>query len=131
MKTEIFGILGIAVASAILILSVKKTEPEVAMALRIAVGIAVALAVISQIEPIFTAVRTFFEQTGQDSEIIKVLLKSVGICIIVEFAADLCRDAGESALAGRVEFAGRITVTLLLIPMLTQLLEIAVTLIGV
>ena len=36
-----------------------------------------------------------------------ILFKTLGICFLAQFAADSCRDAGESALASKVELAGR------------------------
>ena len=59
-----------------------------------------------------------------------VIIKSLGICYITQLAADTCKDAGEGAMAGRIELSGRVAVLILALPMFTALLQIAVGLIG-
>ena len=54
-----------------------------------------------------------------------VLMKALGIGVICQFTAELCRDAGESVLASRVEFFGKIEILLLSIPLLQKLLAFA------
>ena len=41
---------------------------------------------------------------------ITILLKVLGIALITQFTADMCRDSGESAMASKVEFAGKIII---------------------
>ena len=54
----------------------------------------------------------------------KLLLRTVGIALIAEFAAQLCRDSGESAMAGRISLAARVSILASALPMLTKLLRI-------
>lgn len=58
-------------------------------------------------------------QSGADTG--GVMIRAVGVAIVAEFGAQLCRDAGEGALAGRVEMAGRVTMLTLALPLLTDL----------
>ena len=59
-----------------------------------------------------------------------ILLKSLGICLITQIACDTCRDIGETAIASRLETAGKAAMLLLILPMFLGLLEQAVFLIG-
>jgi len=61
---------------------------------------------------------------------LKVLLKSLGICFLSQLAADACRDVGQSAIAGKVELAGRMAVLLSALPLFGELLELAMKLIS-
>lgn len=54
---------------------------------------------------------------------ITLLLKIVGITYIAEFAADLCKDAGYGAIAGQIEFVGKLTILTMSMPVLLSLLE--------
>ena len=58
-----------------------------------------------------------------DDTCLKILLKMIGITYLADFTADLCRDAGYSAIAGQVEFFGKISLLTLSFPVLTALLE--------
>ena len=60
----------------------------------------------------------------------QILLKTLGICLLTQTAGDLCRDAGEASLAGKVELAGKTAILLLCLPMFRELLHTAVNLIG-
>ena len=51
------------------------------------------------------------------------MLRIVGITYLAEFAADLCRDAGFSAVAGQVELAGKLTIMAVSLPVIIGLLE--------
>ena len=47
--------------------------------------------------------------------------KGAGIAIVAELGSQLCMDAGESALAGRVALASRVAMLGLCAPMLAEL----------
>ena len=48
------------------------------------------------------------------------MLKALGICFITQLGADVCRDAGESSLASKIELGGRMSILALCIPMITK-----------
>ena len=52
------------------------------------------------------------------AENIGTLFKCLGVCYVVQLAADSCRDAGQQAIASKVELAGKVTVLALALPML-------------
>ena len=49
---------------------------------------------------------------------------ATGVSLVAEFAAHLCEDAGEKALAGRVELAVRVTLFAMAAPLLTEVVAI-------
>lgn len=55
---------------------------------------------------------------------LQVLAKAAGIALTAQLARDMCRDAGQSALAGQVELAGRVLILLAAMPLFGQLLEL-------
>ena len=60
-----------------------------------------------------------------------ILFKALGICWLAQFAADSCRDAGESALASKVELAGKTAVLLTTLPLFSAVAELVTELAGV
>lgn len=54
---------------------------------------------------------------------ISVILKVSGITYIGEFSAGICKDAGYNSLAIQIEFALRLTILVISLPVLTNLLE--------
>ena len=55
----------------------------------------------------------------------EILLKALGIASAAQITADICRDAGEAAIAGQVEMLGRAEILLLSLPLAMQILTVA------
>jgi len=51
------------------------------------------------------------------------ILKILGVAYLAEFAASICIDAGEQAVAKKVEFAAKIIIGVLAIPIIVAILE--------
>ena len=59
----------------------------------------------------------------QASSISKVVFKAVAIALMAQSVQDLCMEAGQTALAGRVELAGEVAVLLAAMPLFTVLTD--------
>ena len=59
-----------------------------------------------------------------------ILLKTLGVCFLTQLSADSCRDAGEGALAAKVELAGKLFIVILALPLFQQIAGSALSLIG-
>ena len=58
-----------------------------------------------------------------DTTYIKILLKMTGIAILTEYAVSLCKDSGESAIASKIDFGGKIALISISIPVISSTLE--------
>lgn len=58
-----------------------------------------------------------------DSNYISILFKIIGITYISEFASSLCKDAGHQAIANQIEFAGKLCIMAVSMPVLLALLD--------
>lgn len=74
--------------------------------------------------------KIMLDGTGVESSYISIVFKTLGICILTQIAADMCRDAGESALATKTELAGKIVILGVALPMLTSIAQVAIELIN-
>ena len=54
---------------------------------------------------------------------IRCLVRVLGIALVAQFAADLCREAGLAAAASAVDLCGRALALLQALPLLQQLLD--------
>ena len=115
--------IGIGLIGMILAVLFRQHKPEYAPLISLAAGLAVVFLLLGQLEPIFSQMEEILQQAGIGTEYIAVLLKSLGICYITQLAADTCRDAGESAIASKMELAGKITVMTLAVPYFTGMLQ--------
>ena len=103
---RIFTIVGLAVLGVTLALTVRSFRPELALLIGVATGIAVLLSVVGELTGVIDALRAAARQYGVDEGYLGVLLKIIGIAYLAQFGVQICRDAGESAAAAKVELAG-------------------------
>jgi stage III sporulation protein AD len=54
---------------------------------------------------------------------LSALLKIIGIAYIAEFGTQVCRDAGENALAFKVELAGKVMILILAVPIISTIVD--------
>lgn len=84
---------------------------------------------IAMLYPIISYMYEITKETGF-SVYIETVIKALGIAVISESAADLCRDAGESAIASKTEFAAKIMIIYLALPVIKNLISLAFGVVG-
>ena len=118
---------GLAVVAVALGTMLKQKSPEYTLFISLTAGILILGMIVAAAVPLFERMQALFAQTGAKAEYVQVLFKSLGLCFITQIA---CRDLGESAIASKVEAAGKISVLLISLPLFEQILNIASGLIG-
>lgn len=127
---NIVAIAGIAIVAAIFAAMLKRRNQEYSIILSIAAGVIILFEIFANISPAIKQINTLLAASGLSSEYTVILLKALGVCFLAQFAADSCRDAGESALASKVELAGKIAIVVLSLPLFEKIASTAVGLIG-
>ena len=123
-------VVGTAILAAVLALTLRQTQPVFATLLTVAAG---GLLFVWAISGAIPAVETLYSLLGRFSDhapYADVLIKALGISLLTQMAAEICRDAGETALAGRAELAGKVMLLLCGMPLFehaVSLLEQMVT----
>lgn len=124
-------IASVALIAAVLSIVLKQYKPEYSLFISIGAGILIFLSVLAVIEPVLSFIEELTEQAGLEGVYGEVLIKSLAICYITQLACDCCKDAGESAIAGKLQIAGKIAVLLIALPMFKSLTEIVAGLINI
>ncbi|MCD7722369.1 MAG: stage III sporulation AC/AD family protein [Clostridiales bacterium] len=117
-------IVGISIAALLLSVFIKEYNKAAAICLLIAAGAVIFLKCASELGEIGSAVLSFSSAADGTAAYIKLMLKVLGISITVQFAADLCRDAGESALAYQCETAAKIIILAMILPLFETVIKI-------
>lgn len=121
---NIVSVAGICIIATVLCKLFSSAGSEYSLYVKIAAAAAVMSALILFISPIAETVRSIYERAGADEEYLTILFKALGICYITQFACDICRDSGESALASQAELAGKLSLLILALPLFDSLSEI-------
>lgn len=127
---NIVGIAGIAICAAVVAAMLRRYHQEYAVLVGIVAGIVILIEILTGIAPAVQQINRLLDAAGVSSQYAVILLKTLGICFLAQFAADACRDAGESALASKMELAGKISIVILSLPLFEQIAKTAVGLIG-
>lgn len=121
---EIFQLVGIALVTAVAALILKGTKPELALAVTIAGSVILLLFAFEIVRGSLSLFTKIAQTTGIDSSLVKILLKMIGIGYLVEFASGILNDFGQSALADKLTFCGKILVLVLAVPIVENVLRL-------
>ena len=127
---EIVALSGIAILAAILAVMLKKYNPEYSILISLGAGALLLWMILSKISPAISQIRELISAAGISGEYGVILLKTLGVCFLPQLSADSCRDAGEGALAAKVELAGKLFIVILALPLFQQIAGSALSLIG-
>lgn len=122
---EITSLIVLCIITALLALSLRGQRPEFAMLLSLGCGIFVLLNLLGQMKGILSGLERVMAGLSGQSDLTGIILKALGICIVAELGSQCCRDAGEAAIAAKVELAAKTALVLMCMPVFTQLLETA------
>jgi len=120
---EIWQIVGIALVVSVISVVLKQFRPEIALQLTILTGTIIFTLIIDKIKIIVNLLQNLADQANISSYYLIIVLKIVGVAYLAEFGADICRDAGENALATKIEIAAKVGVLVLAIPIIVAILE--------
>ncbi len=122
---EITSLIVLCIITALLALSLRGQRPEFAMLLSLGCGVFVLLNLLGQMKGILSGLERVMAGLSGQSDLTGIILKALGICIVAELGSQCCRDAGEAAIAAKVELAAKTALVLMCMPVFTQLLETA------
>ena len=114
----------LCLVGAVLAALLKKSSPELALLLALAACAAVLLALVRGVESVTAFVREVMQWGGVESALFEPLFKTVAIALVSRTGADLCRDAGEGAMASLVETAGAFGAVLVSLPLFSAVWEL-------
>lgn len=119
-----WGILFVAMAAVFFALYLRGQQKEMAVLIGVAAVIVIFTFTSNRIRE---AVETLADiaRNSTYSDIAAVLFKALGIAALVRIASDICSEAGEGTLATQIETLGKVEITLLSLPLVIRLLDIA------
>lgn len=111
----------LACAAALLL---KRDNPVGGFFVTLAFCAAALLALLPVIGAVVEQGKNILENTGLDVKLFAPLLKVLGVTICTRISAELCRDAGQDAVAAKLELAGAAVGVLCTLPLAQRVLEL-------
>jgi len=116
-------IVGLGLVAVVLAVVLRHNKPEMAMFLSISVGVIIFMVMLGKISSILEVLKDLSARANLSMVYLGTILKIVGIAYIADFGAQICRDAGEGAVANKIEFASKILVLVLAVPIIVAVLN--------
>ena len=123
---EIIKIIGISLTALVIIIILKQYKPEYAIYASIIAGIIILFFAMDKISGIVNLLQSISDKTYINKTFLSILLKITGIAFITEFAVSICSDAGEKAIASKIEIGSKVIIVTMSIPIITSLLELII-----
>jgi len=120
---EITQIVGLALMVTVFLLILRQEKPVMAVLLSIVFSIFIFITMMDKMGAIINVMKELTRRAGINYFFMTTILKILGVAYLGEFAAVICQDAGEQAVAKKVEFAAKIMIAVLALPIMVAILE--------
>ena len=127
---NITALVGLGLVAAVLSIILRQYKQEFGLYIPLIAGIVILTAVISAMRPALDTVKNLMESAQMNGVYGQTLLKGLAVCYLTQLATDACKDAGETAIAGKLELSGKIAVVVLSLPLFNGLTELITGLIN-
>lgn len=123
---EIIKIIGIGLISLIMIIILKQYKPDFAIYISIIAGAIIILLVMDKLSSIVSLISSMQNKANINNQFLVILLKITGIAFLTEYASSICKDAGESAIATKIDLGAKVLIIAISIPIIQALLELII-----
>ena len=120
---EIIKIALFAFTALFIFLLLKDKKSEIGLFVVLAAGVGIFLYMIGQLGDVIEFIKEIANKANIDTVYIGIVLKILAIAYITSFCSEICKDAGATSLASKVELSGKIIILILAIPILRAVLD--------
>ncbi|WP_088011436.1 stage III sporulation protein AD [Gottfriedia acidiceleris] len=118
---QIVGI-GLAATFVILLLNQFKMN-NFTLAITVFISCVLFLFLLDKVQFLLDEIQKLANQASIKNVYVETLLKIIGIAYIAEFGVQITKDAGQGAIASKIELGGKVLILVLAVPILTALIE--------
>lgn len=105
-------------------LLLKRDNPLGAFLATLAFCVGAMLALLPAIGSAVEQGRALLEQAGLETELLSPLLRVLGVTVCTRLSSELCKDAGQGAVAAKLELCGAAVSLLCALPLAKRVLEL-------
>ena len=104
-------------------LILKQAKSSLAEVVSLATCLLIVFYSATKLSSVFEMINSIGSYFSEQKEYFRILLKIIGITYLADFASNICKDAGYSAIAGQIEIFGKISILAISSPIILALLE--------
>ncbi|GAB4266874.1 stage III sporulation protein AD [Thermincola ferriacetica] len=116
-------VVGLGIVATVIIVVIKQQRPEFAVQLSLLVGIMFFTFIIGKVNTVVVVFNQLAQRANINMYYMGTVLKIIGIAYVSEFGAQICRDAGEGAIASKIEFVAKVLIMVMAIPIIIAVFD--------
>lgn len=117
-KILLFGLVAVVIVTLL-----RNERPEISIQISLASGIVIFMLMLGKLTEVMRTMQLLALKLNIDVLYLNTILKIIGIAYLTAFGVELCNDAGQSSIGSKIEFAGKIFIIVLAIPILMAVLQ--------
>lgn len=121
---DTYKIASVALIVCVVTVLLKEYKPVFSLVVAVLAGAVMLLAVLTKFAPFVEDLKYLVQESGIDNAYFEIMLKSLGICYIAQFATDICNDFGQTSLASKIELSAKLTLAVLSLAPVTAIIKI-------
>ncbi|MBQ6685670.1 MAG: stage III sporulation protein AD [Firmicutes bacterium] len=118
LTVSALGLMGLC-----LTLILRQYDKEMSILISAVISIFLMLFVLEHLRSFLGLIDSYLKKIQGGSFYLSILVKVLLTAYTADFTAQLCKDAGETSIAGKVELAGKIIICILASPIIVSVLE--------
>ncbi len=123
---DMIKIFGIGLTGAVLALILKEYKPVFAVCTGCITALSIFIMLLPKIGYVLDIASMIAGRMAIEAEYIQIIIRIIGITYLAGFGSELCRDAGQNAIAKKIELAGKIMIIVASMPIFTAVLNLLV-----
>ncbi len=121
---ELVKVIGVGIVGLIVAALLKKDKPELTLLAVIATGAMILIIILSSMSQAIATFADLIAKAGLSDGLFGGVLRIVGVGYLTEYAASLATDSGSTSIANKIQLAGKVTIFLMGVPVVTTLIEL-------
>lgn len=116
-------VIAFVLISLFMVLLFKDKRSDLVVLVLLVSGLSIFIFAFSELKEIINFLKELSDKAGINIVYLELVIKILGIAYISSFCSEICKDAGASSLASKVELIGKIFILILSLPILRAVLD--------
>lgn len=117
-------IIGIALIALVFGIFLKQYNKTAALLITLVSSVLIFWQAASSLADIMVELKSVTADISESAAYMKIMFKVLVIALVTQIVSDMCRDSGESALAGQTETAAKIMIVAVVLPLIQAVLKV-------
>jgi len=122
----IFQVVAVGILSAVLAIVVKQQRPEIALIITIAASVIIFMMVLPMISEVVGVLSRVGAMLDGGMQYVGLAFRVIGVAYMAELGSSVCADAGETAIASKIDLGGRVIIMVLAMPVVVDIVGIVI-----